>query len=129
MLFRSGLHSDAGTHSVDEGTAVAHVATGGRRHEPHTRDIAAADDVGGVLYQRIKRSVGADGSATDFLDQKTGTDTYTTTVAGTARVLGKGRPTAVSIKRFQLASPSINNFRHISELITLAPGKAALPKV
>jgi hypothetical protein len=52
---------------------------------PGSGATAAADDVGGVLYQRIKRSVGADGSATDFLDQKTGTDTYTTTVAGTAR--------------------------------------------
>jgi hypothetical protein len=44
----------------------------------------AADDVSSVLYQRIKRSVGADGSATDFLDKSSRSDTYTTTANGTA---------------------------------------------
>lgn len=44
----------------------------------------ATDDVGGVQYQRIKRSVGADGSATDFLDKSSRSDTYTATGNGTA---------------------------------------------
>jgi len=41
------------------------------------------DDVGGVHYQRIKRSVGADGLATDFLDKSSRTDTFTATGNGT----------------------------------------------
>lgn len=45
---------------------------------------AATDDVGGIHYQRVKRSVGADGSATDFLDKSSRSDTYTTTANGTA---------------------------------------------
>jgi hypothetical protein len=35
---------------------------------PGSGAIAAADDIGGVLYQRIKVSHGADGSATDTSD-------------------------------------------------------------
>lgn len=45
----------------------------------------ATDDVSGVHYQRIKRSVGADGSATDFLDKVTRQETFTTTSNGTAQ--------------------------------------------
>lgn len=41
------------------------------------------DDVGGVHYQRVKRSVGADGSATDFLDKSSRSDTFTGTGNGT----------------------------------------------
>jgi hypothetical protein len=41
----------------------------------------ATDDVGGVQYQRIKRSVGADGSATDFLDKHSASHTVTTAAA------------------------------------------------
>lgn len=44
----------------------------------------ATDDIGSVAYQRIKRQVGADGSATDFLDKSSRSDTYTTTANGTA---------------------------------------------
>lgn len=43
----------------------------------------ACDDISSVFYQRIKRSVGADGSATDFLDKSSRSDTYTTTANGT----------------------------------------------
>lgn len=42
------------------------------------------DDVGGVHYQRVKRSVGADGSATDFLDKSSRSDTFTGTGNGTS---------------------------------------------
>lgn len=45
----------------------------------------ATDDVGGVHYQRIKRAVGGDGSATDFLDKVTRQETFTTATAGTAQ--------------------------------------------
>lgn len=45
----------------------------------------ATDDVGGVHYQRIKRTVGADGSATDFLDKVTRQETFTATADGTAQ--------------------------------------------
>lgn len=41
------------------------------------------DDVGGVHYQRVKRSVGADGLATDFLDKASRSDTFTTAANGT----------------------------------------------
>lgn len=44
----------------------------------------AADEVSSAFYQRIKRSVGADGSATDFLDKSSRSDTYTATANGTA---------------------------------------------
>ena len=40
------------------------------------------DDVGGVHYQRVKRSVGADGLATDFLDKASRQDTFTATATG-----------------------------------------------
>lgn len=43
----------------------------------------ATDDVSSVHYQRVKRSVGADGSATDFLDRATRSDTFTGTGNGT----------------------------------------------
>jgi hypothetical protein len=52
---------------------------------PGTGVSIAADDVGSVLHQRIKRSVGGDGSATDFLDQKTRQETFTSTATGTAQ--------------------------------------------
>lgn len=42
----------------------------------------AADDVGGVFHQRIKRSVGADGLATDFLDRSVRSDDFTATANG-----------------------------------------------
>lgn len=42
------------------------------------------DDVGGRHHQRIKRSVGADGSATDFLDKASRSDTYTGAGNGTS---------------------------------------------
>lgn len=45
----------------------------------------ATDDIGGTHYQRIKRSVGADGSAADFRDQITRQETFTTTADGTAQ--------------------------------------------
>ena len=45
----------------------------------------ATDDVGGVHYQRIKRTVGGDGSATDYLDKVTRQETFTTTADGTAQ--------------------------------------------
>jgi len=41
------------------------------------------DDVGGRHHQRIKRSVGGDGSATDFLDKASRSDTYTGAGSGT----------------------------------------------
>lgn len=44
----------------------------------------AADEVGSAYYQRMKRSVGADGSATDYLDKHSRSDTYTTAANGTA---------------------------------------------
>ncbi len=40
--------------------------------------VIAGDDVGSVFYQRTKRSVGADGAVTDFLDKTTRSDTFTT---------------------------------------------------
>ena len=43
----------------------------------------AADDISSVWYQRIKRSVGADGSATDFLDKASRSDTFTGSGNGT----------------------------------------------
>lgn len=43
----------------------------------------ATDDVSSVHYQRFKRSVGADGSATDFLDKASRSDTFTGTGNGT----------------------------------------------
>jgi hypothetical protein len=43
----------------------------------------AADDISSVWYQRVKRSVGADGSATDFLDKSSRSDTFTGTGNGT----------------------------------------------
>lgn len=43
----------------------------------------AADDVGGFHHQRTKRSVGADGSATDFLDKSSRSDTFTASGNGT----------------------------------------------
>jgi hypothetical protein len=43
----------------------------------------AADDISSVWYQRIKRSVGADGSATDYLDKSSRSDTFTGTGSGT----------------------------------------------
>lgn len=45
----------------------------------------AADDISSVWYQRIKRSVGADGSATDYLDKVTRQETFTTTANGTTQ--------------------------------------------
>lgn len=45
----------------------------------------ATDDVSGVHYQRIKRTVGGDGSATDYLDKVTRQETFTTTANGTAQ--------------------------------------------
>ena len=50
---------------------------------PGTGSAVAADDISSVWYQRFKRSAGADGTATDFLDQKTTSDNYTTTATGT----------------------------------------------
>lgn len=44
----------------------------------------ATDDIGGVHYQRMKRSVGVDGSATDYIDKHSRADTYTTAANGTA---------------------------------------------
>jgi hypothetical protein len=44
----------------------------------------ATDDISSVHYQRIKRSVGGDGSATDFLDKSSRSDTFTGTGSGTA---------------------------------------------
>jgi hypothetical protein len=43
----------------------------------------ATDDVSSVHYQRVKRSVGADGSATDFLDKSSRSDTFTASGNGT----------------------------------------------
>jgi hypothetical protein len=43
----------------------------------------ATDDISSVHYQRIKRSVGADGSATDYLDKSSRSDTYTAAANGT----------------------------------------------
>lgn len=37
---------------------------------PATGDVIAADDVGGVKYQRVKNSFGADGAATDVQETK-----------------------------------------------------------
>ena len=45
----------------------------------------ATDDIGGTHYQRIKRSVGVDGSAADFRDQVTRQETFTTAANGTAQ--------------------------------------------
>lgn len=45
----------------------------------------ATDEVGGAHYQRIKRSVGADGAATDFRDQVTRQETFTGAANGTAQ--------------------------------------------
>jgi hypothetical protein len=43
----------------------------------------ATDDVPGVGHvQRVKRQVGADGLATDFLDKSSRSDTFTTTTNG-----------------------------------------------
>lgn len=51
----------------------------------------ATDDIGGVHYQRVKRSVGVDGTAADFKDQVTRQETFTTTADGTAQdVSGQG---------------------------------------
>lgn len=51
----------------------------------------ATDDIGGVHYQRVKRSVGVDGTAADFKDQVTRQETFTTTAYGTAQdVSGQG---------------------------------------
>ncbi len=50
---------------------------------PGSGATVAADDVGSKLYQRIKRSVGADGSATDFLDKSSRSDTFSGTGSGT----------------------------------------------
>src|SRR5688572_22784716 len=44
----------------------------------------AADDISSVWYQRVKRSAGADGSATDFLDVASRSDTFTGTGSGTS---------------------------------------------
>ena len=44
----------------------------------------ATDDIAGVHHQRVKRSVGPDGSATDFLDVMSRQDTFTGTGSGTA---------------------------------------------
>ncbi len=43
----------------------------------------ATDDISSVHYQRVKRSVGADGAATDYLDKSSRSDTYTTATNGT----------------------------------------------
>jgi hypothetical protein len=50
---------------------------------PGTGVTFATDDVGGVHIQRIKRSVGQDGFAIDFLDRATRSDTYTVVANGT----------------------------------------------
>lgn len=43
----------------------------------------ATDEVSSAHYQRTKRSVGADGAATDFLDKHSRADTFTGTGNGT----------------------------------------------
>jgi hypothetical protein len=43
----------------------------------------AADEVGGKKHQRMKRTVGADGAATDFIDRYTRQDTFTVAANGT----------------------------------------------
>lgn len=48
-----------------------------------TTQTVAMDLVSGVLYQRYKRSAGADGSATDFLDKSSRSDTFTAPGSGT----------------------------------------------
>lgn len=50
---------------------------------PGTGLTVATDDVSSVHYPRVKRSVGADGSATDFLDKASRSDTYSGTGTGT----------------------------------------------
>jgi hypothetical protein len=48
-------------------------------------DVAAADEVAGQKYQRMKRSVGADGLASDFLDKLSGSDQFTASGVGATR--------------------------------------------
>ena len=43
----------------------------------------ATDDVSSVHYPRVKRSVGADGAATDYLDKASRSDTFNGTGSGT----------------------------------------------
>lgn len=43
----------------------------------------ATDEVSSVHHQRVKRTVGGDGSATDFLDKASRADTFTGTGNGT----------------------------------------------
>jgi len=42
-------------------------------YTPGTGATVAADDIGGVLHQRVKIGVGADGSATDVARQRSDT--------------------------------------------------------
>lgn len=60
----------------------------------------ATDDVGGVHYQRVKRSVGGDGSATDFLDKASRQETFIATGLGiTVDVSAQGMSTfALQVK-------------------------------
>lgn len=48
-------------------------------------DVAASDTVAGRQHQRIKRSVGGTGLATDFLDKLSGTDAFAAAIAGATR--------------------------------------------
>jgi hypothetical protein len=51
---------------------------------PGTGKTVATDEVSGKHHQRVKRSVGADGSATDYMDRFTRSDAHTATGNGTA---------------------------------------------
>jgi hypothetical protein len=52
---------------------------------PGTGAIVACDVVSGEQHQRYKRSVGAAGAATDFLDKLSGSDIFVAGAAGATR--------------------------------------------
>jgi hypothetical protein len=54
---------------------------------PGSGATIAADDVGGVLYQRVKISYGGDGSATDLIGPATGTQTSVASSATSGTIL------------------------------------------
>ena len=57
----------------------------------------ATDDVGGIQFQRIKRAAGIDGTAVDFLDVASRSDTFTG--AGSGTTFGV---TAQGVEKFSL---------------------------
>jgi hypothetical protein len=76
---------------------------------PGSGAIVAADDIGGVLYQRVKLDVGADGASVAASgDAGNGLDVDVTRVSGNVTVI-QGTATSLKVDASEVAVPVTDN--------------------